>query len=174
MSCKLELELCGYVKDNCTKALEVCDFDCEDGEMSPIQWVVTIIFYIAIAYGAYRVWKFCKKRDEDKIQRKEDARVGAQIRNRYTDNTGVQRPQQYITMQPPQPLQQPGLQIFRDRNGNLRDRNGNLVDQYGNLVDQYGNLVDQYGNIIVYAEPRADPRTQVPDPSRALNQPTVF
>lgn len=69
MSCKLELELCGYVKDNCTKALKVCDFDCSDGEVGWLNIVLLVLVVLGIYYffWIYRPRK--KKRRSLKLQR---------------------------------------------------------------------------------------------------------
>ena len=169
MSCKLELELCGYVKDNCTKALEVCDFDCEDGEMSPIQWVVTIIFYIAIAYAVYKIWKYCKKADKDKRQRKEDARVGAQIRNGYTA-----APQAQVIAVGPTPAipQLPGTIVPEQKSANKYSKKftNEDWDKFAELATGKETFMTTHDGVIIDKDLTIVGRTR----GSALNQPTVF
>lgn len=166
MSCKLELELCGYVKDNCTKALEVCDFDCEDGEMSPIQWVVTIIFYIAIAYAVYKIWKYCKKRDEDKRQRKEDARVGRQFRN-YTDV-----PQAQVIAVGPQPMPELQGRIIAEQVDKYDSTNFTPedLDEFNKVITGQKDLMTTHDGATINKDRTIVARRR----GGALNQPTVF
>ena len=72
MSCKLELELCGYEKDNCTRALEVCDFDCSDGENG---WL-NVVLLVLIGLGIY--YFFWIYRPKKKKQREEEKRRDGQ------------------------------------------------------------------------------------------------
>ena len=86
MSCKLELELCGYEKDNCTRALEVCDFDCSDGENGWLNVVLLVLIGLGIYYffWIYRPKKK-KQREQDRLDL---ATYRSQPRQTYTDNNG--------------------------------------------------------------------------------------
>lgn len=169
MSCKLELELCGYVKDNCTEALKTCDFDCEDSEMSPVQVVVYIIFYIAIAYAAYKIYKYCEKRDEDKRQRKEDARVGAQIRN-YTDVAQVPQGQVVAVGRATMPVIQGRILPEQVNKYDLKNFTQKDLDEFNKVTTGQQDYMTTHDGVIIDKDLTIAGRTR----GSALNQPTVF
>ena len=85
MSCKLELELCGYVKDNCTKALEVCDFDCSDGEVG---WL-NVLLLVLIGLGIYYFfWIYRPRKKKEKEEEKRRLRELREDRQGYDRDRG--------------------------------------------------------------------------------------
>lgn len=116
MSCKLELELCGYVKDNCTKALEVCDFDCEEcnSEIREVfNLLIGLFFFIAICIilPGYCWWSRQQAKKQKQKDRLDLATYRSQTRQPYTDSYGnpviVTVPQDSRVPDPNSTLNQP-------------------------------------------------------------------
>ena len=149
MSCKLELELCGYVKDNCTKALDVCDFECEDSE---IQEVISLLislfgFVVVCIFLPGYCWY---SREQAKKQKQKDRLELERLRS-----TQLERPRST------QPVTVP----YTDNRPQI------IQDQSGMRTDRFGNTIDRFGRTIVIAEPKVP---SLPQNHRSLNQPTVF
>ena len=151
MSCKLELELCGYVKDNCTEALKTCDFDCSDGE---IGWL-NIALLIAIVLGIYYYCFYKPRKKKEKANRNYSAVQQAEIVAKNTPRMPV-IPGRIL----PEQVDKYELKNFTQKD----------LDEFNKVITGQQDYMTTHDGVIIDKDLTIAGRTR----GSALNQPTVF
>ena len=150
MSCKLELELCGYVKDNCTEALKTCDFDCSDGE---IGWL-NIALLIAIALGIYYYCFYKPRKKKEKANRNYSAVQQAQV----------------VAVRPTLPVIQGRFLPEQSANKYSNKFTSEDLDEFNKVITGQQDYMTTHDGVIIDKDLTIAGRTR----GSALNQPTVF